>query len=163
MKTEETEEWCTIESVPNYEVSSFGNFRRKDGKPIKQWKTNWGYMQTQFNTTKKQNCHRLVATCFCPNPNNYPFVNHKNSIKHDNRASNLEWCTQSQNLKHAFKFGFKSIDGERHPSAKFTDSKVSLVRHMKSTGIKSSEIAKELGIDVKSVYYIVSRQTWKHL
>lgn len=51
--------------------------------------------------------HRVVAQLFIPNPENYPVVNHINSNKDDNTASNLEWCTQSYNLKHSFLNGRK--------------------------------------------------------
>ena len=45
--------------------------------------------------------HRLVATAFHPNPENLPIVHHKDSNRLNNRAGNLEWATQSQNVRHA--------------------------------------------------------------
>lgn len=45
--------------------------------------------------------HRLVATAFIENPNNLPEIHHKNHIKDDNYASNLEWCTTRDNVQEA--------------------------------------------------------------
>ena len=45
--------------------------------------------------------HRIVAKAFLPNPNNLPCINHKNEIKTDNRAENLEWCTQLYNARYS--------------------------------------------------------------
>jgi hypothetical protein len=41
--------------------------------------------------------HRLVATAFLPNPNNYPCIDHINDNPLDNHASNLQWCTHKFN------------------------------------------------------------------
>lgn len=45
--------------------------------------------------------HRLVANVFIPNPLNLPVVNHKDGNKQNNSASNLEWCTNSYNVRHS--------------------------------------------------------------
>lgn len=49
--------------------------------------------------------HRLVAKYFIANPKNKPCVNHKKGRKTDNRASELEWATYSENQLHAYKTG----------------------------------------------------------
>lgn len=44
--------------------------------------------------------HRLVAEAFIPNPNNYPYVNHKDENKQNPKANNLEWCTMEYNFEY---------------------------------------------------------------
>jgi|LGVF01.2.fsa_nt_gb hypothetical protein len=49
--------------------------------------------------------HRLVAMVYLPNPEFKTQINHKNSIRNDNRVDNLEWCTPSENMKHGYHSG----------------------------------------------------------
>lgn len=59
-------------------------------------------MLTKFRKRKRLSIHRLVLNAFVgPPPTEKHECNHKNGIKHDNRAENLEWVTRSENLKHA--------------------------------------------------------------
>jgi hypothetical protein len=49
--------------------------------------------------------HRLVAEWYVPNPQKLPFVNHIDGNKQNNHYTNLEWCTQRQNVHHALRTG----------------------------------------------------------
>lgn len=59
------------------------------------------YRLSKNHKTKMFYAHRLVAETFIPNPNNLPVVNHKDGNKLNNNINNLEWCTYSENSKHA--------------------------------------------------------------
>lgn len=79
--------------------TSTHTYKSKKLKPILH---NTGYLYVTLNG-KQLAVHRLVAQAFLPNPNNLPQVNHKDGNKKNNCVDNLEWCSCSENMKHAFK------------------------------------------------------------
>lgn len=107
-----TEIWKSIKELP-YEISNKGNVRRsKDSEysrntdeHIKPYVNNKGYLCVNLYKQSKVHkflVHRLVATHFIDNPNNYRVVNHKDRNTINNVVDNLEWCTQAYNLKHGW-------------------------------------------------------------
>lgn len=111
------EVWKLTAVSADYEVSNFGRFRSlnrcvevmntyskvlkgKILKPFESRKT--GYLQIKIKG-KKYSAHRLVAMGFCEGFSEGLVVNHKNGDRKDNRASNLEWVTSSENIKHAYR------------------------------------------------------------
>ena len=114
--------WKDIKGYENiYQVSNLGRVKsltRKinvlhgvriiQGHILKPFKTNTGYFRVDLKSHQKSNyksIHRLVAETFIPNPNNFPIVNHKDNNPTNNKVDNLEWCTQSYNIKYAYKYG----------------------------------------------------------
>ena len=107
------EEWKDIYDWEEfYEVSNLGRVRnKKTGNFITGDINNYGYYRvTLYHNNKKQKFfrHRLVAIHFIPNTDEAKtFVNHIDGDKSNNTVANLEWVTQSENEKHAFKTGLK--------------------------------------------------------
>ena len=81
---------------------------------LKPMKSPNGYMQVALckcGKTKRMSLHRVIATTFYPHGGEV--VNHKNGYKTDNRACNLEWCSQKENIRHSIDTGLKRIEGRR--------------------------------------------------
>lgn len=99
-----TEIWKQIDGFPRYMISSFGrvkSLKEKEVRILKPNKTKFGYLQARLfrnGISHTKYIHRLVAKAFINNPDCLPQVNHKNEVKTDNHASNLEWCACRYNL-----------------------------------------------------------------
>jgi len=156
--------WRKTEVDPNFEISSFGNIRRSNGKNKKQWKTNWGYMQTEFKNKKKHAVHRLVGFAFLKDSFfQGAVINHKDGNKCNNHVDNLEWVTLSENAKHSFRIGTSCIVGERHPSARLTEQKVLEIREKRKQGIKYRELAIEYGVRETTIADAAKGRNWSHI
>lgn len=96
----------TLGRIASYDrkvnYKNFGKIATKKGKILTP-KESKGYLEVVLcDNEGKHYCrkvHRLVAEAFIPNSNNYQTINHIDEDKHNNRASNLEWCSVKENVE----------------------------------------------------------------
>jgi len=93
-----------VKGFPGYMVYEDGRiystFKQRFLNPVR---LSTGYDRVELfneNGSKQLLVHRIVADAFIPNPSNYPCINHKDEIKHNNHVSNLEWCTYKYNVNY---------------------------------------------------------------
>ena len=101
------ETWKTIAGYEGlYQVSNLGRVKSLNynhtgiERILMSRKNRGGYLYVNLHKDghyKTITVHRLVATAFIPNPNNMKTVNHKDEVKTNNVASNLEWMSQKDN------------------------------------------------------------------
>lgn len=88
-----------------YAVSNMGNVKNlRTGKVLNPSIRPDGYKSVLLSRDGKKmsiRVHQLVAQYFLEKEDDKTDINHKNGIKHDNRAENLEWCTKKENMQHA--------------------------------------------------------------
>ena len=89
-------------------VKSFWWGKEKILKPACSFKSYLSLVLSKDNNKTTKYIHRLVAEAFIINKDNKRCVNHKDGNKLNNNISNLEWCTYTENNKHAFATGLKN-------------------------------------------------------
>lgn len=116
------EEWRPVVGFElYYHVSNLGRMQsRRTQKIMKPSTVSNGYQACNMHkgdgTRQTMSLHRMVAQAFLPNPNNLPCINHKDEVRGNSRADNLEWCTQQYNAS----YSLTKIYCFRSPASGFT-------------------------------------------
>lgn len=115
---------------------------------------------TGFTGTKR--VHRVIAETFIPNPARFGVVNHLDNNRSNNRVDNLEWTTQSENLKYAYKQGrmHELPKGEAHKDSKYLDEQIHQVCELLQAGYRNKDIGKMTGVNTHYVSAIRNRE-WR--
>ena len=143
-----------------YLVFSNGDIFNLNGVKMTPCIDRSGYLHGLINGRSRL-YHRIIAECFVPNPYNKPDVNHINGIKTDNRSENIEWCTRSENVIHAYRTGLENVVvGVNHHASKLNDD---TVRYIRQSSKSSYELAKELNVDSSTIRDARNNKTWRHV
>lgn len=169
------EEWRTIDGFPSYAVSNIGNIKRTapglgtfPGRMRSLRPGRCGYASVRLTNGARKDTmlvHRIVAVAFVPRGRPDQFeVNHKNGIKTDNRAENLEWCSRSENVAHSEISGLcNHKNGSGHWCATLNEKIVTECRAERAAGVKVSVLAKRYQVGPRAIREAVSGKTWRHV
>ena len=155
MTEHKPEEWRTVPSHPDYEVSNEGGFRRATpgsgtwaGRALKPF-PNSGYLKVTICTGKgngaRECLHVLVAEAFLgPRPEGLQ-IDHIDDDKLNCRAANLEYVTQRENVQR---------------SSKLTWALVHEARAARQAGESCTSIAKRMGVHRNTIRHAITGATW---
>lgn len=113
--------WKPIKGFKYYEASNLGRIRSINR--VLYVKTRWGtktkrklngkilanpkvtnsagYYGVSLGSGCKKMLHRVIAETFVPNPKKLPCVDHIDGDTRNNTATNLRWCTYSENVMYS--------------------------------------------------------------
>lgn len=180
--TQMIEEWRPVSDMPAYEVSNLGRVRSIDrlvpnghggftkcpGRLLTPRPQMHGYLVVTLRNGKSNRIvarvHRLVAIAFVPNPLGKETVNHIDCDRANPAATNLEWCTQKENLRHSQNLGRMQRNywsGRRSPAASLSDATARSIREdYAQGGVSYTALAKRYGTNKRTVGRIISGESY---
>lgn len=180
---EQEVEWRPVKGFEEYAVSNTGLVMRNgyivttpaggsyyaEPRLLTPQVIKFGYLRVGFHTTRGRKnflVHQLVAKAFIPNPQNKPSVNHLDGDKFNNNVSNLEWCTQQENVRHAWEHGLANGRGSKSLCAKLTEDQVHDIRNnciVGKSGASFGHFAKKYGVSYRCVWEAYYRKTYRDI
>lgn len=179
------DEFKPIKGFENYLISKNGEVYSLKTRKFLKFHDRKGYLGFAISVNNKRKdlaLHRMLAETFIPNPNNLPQVNHKDGNKQNNDLLNLEWCTCSYNVQHAYDNGLahghhleytpelreklgKGMRGKHHSeSTKSILRQKMLGRYVsEDTKIKRSKTCKSKGVEFWSQHFKSIPRSTKHI
>lgn len=164
------EQWRDVVGYEGkYRVSDGGRIENvRSGRLLRGSPNSGGYVLVRLTAERGRSrvfyLHRLVCRAFNgPPPSPAHVVNHLSGQKLDCRAANLAWCTRAENCAHAAGLGLLKgrLAGSKNPNARLTESIVVEMRRRSSGGVSYSQMARENGVSVSTVYRAVVGRSWR--
>ena len=147
-----------------YSITKSGKiWSHRNNRYIKCSPTKGGYRKVSLCykggvTTKL--VHRVVMESYKPTGNQDLDVNHIDGDKTNNSLSNLEWCSRSENIKHAFKLKLSCNKGVNHSQSKLTEQDIRYIRVSPRSNV---ELGKLYGVVHQTISNVRSGWSWRHV
>jgi hypothetical protein len=171
--------WKKIPHFSRYEASSYGRIRslnyKNSGttKVLKPSDGGDGYLKTMLQDDngkyKSWRIHKWIASAFLGEKDKGQEINHIDCDKKNNKPENLEYCSRSENVKHAFDNGLMIAKrGSLNGMAKLTEQDVREIRqHAKDNAPNYGRkaLAKKYNVSEAQIKDIITRRRniWPHI
>ncbi len=167
-----------IEGYEQYSVTECGKvYSNRSNKFLKPSLGGGGrYMSVGFSINGKSKgfmVHRLVALTYIDNPESKKEVNHIDGDRMNNHASNLEWCTRSENMIHAVETGLlvpckksqfkKGFDSNRNDKSKLTEDDVISIRARHESGETFRSISDDYLVNESNIRRCCKRESYSNI
>lgn len=152
----------------NYTIDTAGVvYNESNGKVLKGTSITKNNRYKKIHLDKFYALHRLVALHFIvnDNPKVKTQVNHIDGNRNNNSAINLEWCSPSHNVKHAYSSDLKTNAGSMNPISKLTETQVRQIWALKDTKLTARQIRDKLKLPVGigAVKLVRQGKNWTHI
>jgi len=160
----------TVDYGVFYEVSNLGRVRNaKTKRVVKLNSSQTGYLcyvgsLGSRSKSKSFRINRAVMCSFEPAADTTKDVNHIDGDKHNNTISNLEWCSASENIRHAYQNKLMSRrTGSTNSAAKLSNEAIKKIRELYIRGNKEfgcRALGKKYNVAHTTISDIVNNISW---
>lgn len=157
------EEWRSIPEFSKYEITNYGLVYSVTHQCLLSLRPDEaGYFRIELmgddGVMRAVRVHVLVMATFVgPKPLGMS-INHKNGVKNDNRLTNLEYITHSENTLHAYRNGLrKPLCGDNNALTKIPDAEIPKIKKLYATGkYTMKEIGQMYGVSKTPIMRIMA-------
>ena len=156
-----------------FEVSNLGNIRRTESKKILKYHIKKNkYISINISCGSRKDMitlrlHTAVLESFCGINKDKPQVNHIDFNPSNNKLSNLEWCTASENIKHSYtKTESNRPKGEKRKGSKLKEKDVVFIKQNyipRDKVFGGRALAKQFNVCHTVIQDVLLKLTWKHI
>jgi hypothetical protein len=107
--------------------------------------------------------HRLVALTFIENIENKPFVNHIDEDKSNNKVTNLEWVTNSENINHSLNLKNRKVNNVLQKIILQIDPKTNYIVNKFSSFVEASEKLKIKKSGIQACVYNKQKTSYGYI